>query len=178
MTLDDAKSRIGRVAAVFRGLEGGVLVAAFLISMVLALIDAVARPLGGVSVPGSASYRAPLTAWLAFLGGLLAARRRHLTLSTAERSAKQTSAMPRLFSSSVAAVCACSPIRRTASSTPIDSRDDARDRAPDLGDECIMPVALALISVRLAWGASRAGGAPSIRRRGGGVRVWACGGGR
>src|SRR6266850_2447663 len=86
-------------------IEGGVLVAAFLISMILPLIDALGRPLGGFSVPGAATYRAQLTLWLAFVGGLLATReRRHLTLSTAEAigHAKVRDAA-RLFSSSVAA---------------------------------------------------------------------------
>src|SRR5437773_6931539 len=98
-----------RVVTALHRIEGGVLVAAFLVSMLLPLIDAVGRPLGGFSVPGSASYRAQLTLWLAFLGGLLATRDgRHLTLSTAEAiGAAKVRDAARLFSSSVAAaVCA------------------------------------------------------------------------
>src|SRR5262245_13141053 len=92
-----------------RGLEGGVLVAMFLVSMSRPLIDAIGRPLGGFAVPGSASYRAQLTLWLAFLGGLLAAReRRHLTLSTVEAIGRaHVRNLARVFSSAVAAaVCA------------------------------------------------------------------------
>ena len=86
-------------------IEGGVLVAAFLVSMSLPLVDALGRWFGGFSVPGSASYRAQLTLWLAFLGGLLATREnRHLTLSTAEAiGAAKVRDAARLFSSSVAA---------------------------------------------------------------------------
>jgi len=59
--------------------EGGFLVVAFLLSMFIPLIDALGRPFGGFTVPGSAELRAQLTLWLAFVGGLIAAReRQHL----------------------------------------------------------------------------------------------------
>src|SRR5260370_31528789 len=74
-----------RPASFLHRLEGGVLVVAFLLSMLIPLIDALGRPFGGFTVPGSSEYRAQLTLWLALLGGLLAApERQHLTLSTAE----------------------------------------------------------------------------------------------
>src|SRR4051812_16288780 len=91
------------------GLEEGALVVAFLVSMVVPLVDAIGRPFGHFSIPGSEGYRAQLTLWLAFIGGLLAAReRRHLTLSTAEAMGKAAVRnVARLFSSSIAAaVCA------------------------------------------------------------------------
>src|SRR5258707_477093 len=89
-------------------IEGGLLVAAFLLSMVLPLVAAIGRRSGGFSIPGSDAFRPQLTLALAMLGGLLATRARgHLTLSTAEALGKahiQNAA--RLFSSSVAAaVC-------------------------------------------------------------------------
>src|SRR5512142_1506764 len=85
MSADAAPRRPNALVRALHGVEGTVLVVAFLVSMVLPLIDALGRPFGGFAVPGSASYRAQLTLWLAFLGGLLASReRRHLTLSTAE----------------------------------------------------------------------------------------------
>src|SRR5262245_38252263 len=103
------RTATSRVVVALHGIEGGLLVAAFLVSMILPLVDAIGRPLGGVGVPGSAGYRAQLTLWLAFLGGLLATReRRHLTLSTAEAigHAKVRNGA-RLFSSAIAAaVCA------------------------------------------------------------------------
>src|SRR5262249_13643642 len=102
------RTATSRPVVAFHRIEGGLLVAAFLVSMILPLVDALGRPLGGIGVPGSAGYRAQLTLWLAFLGGLLATREhRHLTLSTAEAigHAKARNAA-RLFSSAVAAAVA------------------------------------------------------------------------
>jgi tripartite ATP-independent transporter DctM subunit len=135
-----------------------VLVAAFLVSMVLPLVDALGRPFGGFSIPGSATYRAQLTLWLAFLGGLLATReRRHLTLSTAEAigHAKARDAA-RLFASSVAAAV-CAVLSYSAVGVVLADRAQGDRLAigiPAWTSECVMPVALALISVRLAWGAA------------------------
>jgi C4-dicarboxylate transporter, DctM subunit len=148
----------GPVMNVLRGVEGGVLVLAFLLSMILPLIDAVGRPLGGFAVPGSETYRAQLTLWLAFLGGLLAARERgHLTLSTAEAIGKaKLRDAARLFSSSVAAaVCAVLAFAAYG----VVSADRQQGEVLSIGvplwvSECVMPLALALIAVRLAWGAS------------------------
>jgi len=92
-----------------RSIENGALIVAFLLSMLLPLIDAIGRPLGNFSIPGAASYRAQLTLWLAFVGGLLATReRKHLTLSSAEAIGRaKVRDIARLFSSAVAAgICA------------------------------------------------------------------------
>ena len=146
------------LAASLRSLEGVAVTAAFLLSMLLPLIDAVGRPLGNFSVPGSASYRAQLTLWLAFLGGLLATReRRHLTLSSAEAIGRvRLRDVARLFSSSVsAAICAV----LAYSAWGVVAADRMQGERLTIGlptwvSECIMPLALALIAVRLAWGAS------------------------
>src|SRR5260370_30034189 len=77
--------------------------------MILPIVAAVGRRLGGFGVPGSDPYRSQLTLWLAFLGALLAARERgHLTLSTAEAIGKvRLRKAAGLFASAVAAaVCA------------------------------------------------------------------------
>lgn len=143
---------------VLRNLEGGVLVFAFLVSMALPLIDAVGRPFGGIAVPGSGTYRAQLTLWLAFLGGLLATReRRHLTLSTAEAfgHAKARN-VARLFSSAVAAAV-CSVLAYSAWGVVLADREQGGVLAIGLPiwiSECVMPVALALIAIQLAWGAA------------------------
>ncbi|MFI5371267.1 MAG: TRAP transporter large permease subunit [Candidatus Eisenbacteria bacterium] len=134
------------------------LVAAFLLSMVLPLIDAFGRPLGGFFIPGASSYRAQLTLWLAFIGGLLATREgKHLTLSTAEAfAAPHVRRAARLFSSSVAAaVCAV----LTWSAIGVVGADRGSGQVLVIGipnwiPETIMPIALGLIAVRLAWGAS------------------------
>ena len=134
------------------------LVAAFLLSMVLPLIDAVGRPFGGFAVPGSASYRAQLTLWLALLGGLLAAREgKHLTLSTAEAVGKaKVRSAARLFSSSVAAAV-CAVLAYSAYGVVVADRQQGGVLTiglPAWVSECIMPAALALMAVRLAWRAA------------------------
>ncbi len=148
----------GRIVTALHSVEGTVLVVAFLLSMALPLIDVVGRPLGGFFVPGSATYRAQLTLWLAFLGGLLAAREgRHLTLSTAEAigHAKVRGAA-RLFASSVAAAV-CAVLAFSAWGVVAADRVQGETLAiglPAWVSECVMPIALALIALRLAWGAS------------------------
>ena len=51
----------GKPKSFLHSFEGGVLVVAFLLSMLIPLIDALGRPFGGFSVPGSSEYRAHLT---------------------------------------------------------------------------------------------------------------------
>ena len=158
MTADRSPARRGPLLTAFRGIEAGVLVAAFLVSMILPLIDAIGRPLGGFSVPGSASYRAQLTLWLAMVGGLLAAREGgHLTLSTAEAIGKvRLRDAARLFSSSVAAAV-CAVLAFSAYGVVVADREQGHVLTiglPTWVSECVMPVALSLIAIRLAWGAS------------------------
>ncbi|TMQ73799.1 MAG: TRAP transporter large permease subunit [Candidatus Eisenbacteria bacterium] len=158
MTLDEPQAPPSRVVAVLHRIEGAVLVLAFLLSMVLPLIDALGRPIGGLYLPGSSTYRSQLTLWLAFLGGLLATREgRHLTLSTAEviGHAKVRNAA-RLFSSSVAAAV-CAVLAYSAGGVVIADRQQGTLLAigiPVWVSECIMPISLALIALRLAWGAA------------------------
>ena len=139
-------------------LEGGVLVVALLLSMLIPLIDALGRPFGGFGVPGSTEYRAQLTLWLALLGGLLDAReRQHLTLSTAEAIGKaKVRDAARVFSSSVAAAV-CAALSYSAYGVVAADRQQGKLLAigvPVWVSECIMPIALALLAMRLAWGAS------------------------
>jgi len=147
-----------RVVTTLRRLEGGVLVAAFVLSMILPLIDTIGRPFGGLFLPGSATYRAQLTLWLAFLGGLLATREhRHLTLSTAEAigHAKIRDAA-RQFSSSIAAAV-CAVLAYSAAGVVAADREQGLRLAigiPAWWTECIMPAALGLIALRLALGAA------------------------
>src|SRR5262245_17552480 len=147
-----------RLVAMLHRVEGAVLVLAFLVSMILPLIDAIARPPRGLSVPGAASYRAQLTLWLAFIGGLLATREgRHLTLSTAEAIGHaRVRDAARLFSSAVAAAV-CAVLAFSAYGVVMADRQQG-DRLtiglPLWISECVMPLALALIALRLAWGAS------------------------
>ncbi len=139
-------------------LEGGVLVAAMLLSMFVPLVDALGRPFDGFTLRGSSEYRAQLTLWLALLGGLLAARERaHLTLSTAEAIGKvRVRDAARVFSSAVAAAV-CAVLAYSAYGVVMADREAGKMLAigvPVWVSECVMPVSLALLSFRLAWGAS------------------------
>jgi tripartite ATP-independent transporter DctM subunit len=141
-----------------RTIENGTLIVAFLLSMLLPIIDALGRPLGNFSVPGAASYRAQLTLWLAFVGGLLATReRKHLTLSSAEAIGRAgVRDIARLFSSSVAAAI-CAVLAYSAWVVVTADRQEGQMLTigiPAWISECIMPVGLALIALRMAWGAA------------------------
>ena len=158
MSHDAPRTRPHPVVSTLRRIEEIALVAAFLFSMVLPLVDAVGRLLGGFVLPGAGTTRAQLTLWLAFLGGLVATREdRHLTLSTAEAiSAAHVRDAVRLFSSSVAAAV-CAVLAFSAAGVVAADRIQGATLAiglPAWWSECIMPVALGLISLRLALGAS------------------------
>jgi C4-dicarboxylate transporter DctM subunit len=127
--------------------------------MLLPLVDAIGRPFGGFSIPGSSTYRSQLTLWLAFVGGLLATREgRHLTLSTAEAIGHaKIRNWATLFAMSVAAA-ACAVLAFSGVGVVMADRlqgDKLANGVPVWVSELVMPVALALIAVRLAW---RAGG--------------------
>src|SRR5438552_4411658 len=152
------RTATSRVVIAFHWIEGALLVAAFFVSMILPLVDAIGRPFGGAGVPGSASYRAQLTLWLAFLGGLLATReRRHLTLSTSEAIGHaKVRDVARLFSSAIAAAV-CAVLAFSAFGVVVADRqqgDVLTIGLPVWMSECVMPLTLALIAIRLAWGAS------------------------
>ncbi len=147
-----------RFIALLHRVEDGALVAAFLLSMALPLIEAIGRPFNGFFLPGGEAYRAQLTLWLAFLGGLLATREgKHLTLSTAEAlgHARMREAA-RLFSSTIAAAICAVLAYSAAGVTAVDRETGAKLAIglPVWVSECIMPVGLGLISLRLALGAS------------------------
>ncbi len=143
---------------VLRRAEESVLVAALLAAMLLPLVDAVGRPLGGFHVPGGAPYLQQLTLWLAFLGGLLATSAgQHLTLSTAElfgegRWRRGAAVVAGSVAAAVAAVLAYG-----AWQVVLADREQGRvlpGGVPEWLSECVMPLALALIALRLAWRAA------------------------
>ena len=141
-------------------LENGVLVAAILVAVFLPLVDAVGRPLGGFHIPGSATYMQQLTLWLAFLGGLIAVREsKHLTLSTAEvfSEGSRGRKVVRVVAHAVAAgVCAV----LTYGSFQVVMADRQQGSVLPIGlpvwvSELVMPLALALATLRFVWLASR-----------------------
>lgn len=141
-------------------IEKALLVAAFALATLLPLIDIAGRPLGGFHVPGSASYLQQLTLWLAFLGGLLAAReRKHLTLSTSSAAVLGEGALRRgtqIFAYATAAAVAAV---LSYASYQLVLADRQLGRVLPIGlpewvSECVMPVALALIAYRFGLQAS------------------------
>lgn len=138
--------------------EESLLVAALLAAMLLPLIDVIGRPLGGFHVPGGAPYLQQITLWLAFLGGLLATREgQHLTLSTAELFEEgRWRRAAALFAGSVAAAVAA-VLAYGAWQVVLADREQGKvlpGGIPEWVSECVMPVALALIALRLAWRAA------------------------
>jgi C4-dicarboxylate transporter, DctM subunit len=138
--------------------EEAALAAALLAAMALPLIDAVGRPLGGFHVPGGAPYLQQLTLWLAFLGGLLATREgAHLTLSTSELLGEgRWRRAAALVGGSVAAAVAA-VLAYGAWQVVLADREQGKvlpGGLPEWVSECVMPLALALIALRLAWRAA------------------------
>jgi C4-dicarboxylate transporter, DctM subunit len=140
-------------------LEKGVLVGAFLMAILLPLVDTVGRPLGGLHIKGSASYMQQLTLWLAFLGGLLAVREgKHLTLSTVElfpEGSRRRRAV-RVFAYAVAA--AVTAVLAYGSFNVV-MADRQQGQLLPIGlpvwvSECVMPLAFALMALRFVLLAS------------------------
>ena len=144
-------------------IENGFPVAAFLLAILLPLVESIGRPFWGFHIPGSSLYVQQLTFWLAFLGGLLAAREnQHLTLSTTKllgetRTARLTRILALATAASVTAALSYGSYllvladRQLGKVLPIG--------LPEWISECVMPIALALISLRFVLRASdRMGG--------------------
>ena len=71
------------IARVFHGVENGVGIVAILAMAALPIGEIVGRQFLGQGVPGSITWVRHLTLWVAFAGGIIAARdRRHLALAT------------------------------------------------------------------------------------------------
>ena len=148
-----------RLGAAIGRLEKGALAATFLAAIALPLSDAVGRPLGGLHVPGSASIIQLLTLWLAFLGGLLAVRESgHLTLSTVELfpEGSRRRRVVRVFVYAVAAAVTAVLAYGAFGVVMADRQQGQMLPAgvPVWVGECIMPLALALMSLRFVLKAS------------------------
>jgi C4-dicarboxylate transporter DctM subunit len=136
-------------------IEDALLVAALLASAALPLIDVLGRPLGGFHVPGGAAYLQLLTLWLAFLGGLVATREReHLTLSTAELIGSSRLREGALFLSTAVAAAVAAVLAYGAALVVRANRVEAKilpGGIPEWVGDLVMPIALGLIALRLAW---------------------------
>jgi tripartite ATP-independent transporter DctM subunit len=146
------------LAPAARRLEQGLLVGALLAAAVLPLSDTLGRALGGYYLPGGADWLQQIVLWLAFLGGLLATREaKHLTLSTAElfgegRVRRFGRVLAAGMSAATAAVLAYAAVGLVEA-----NRQEAKVLSggiPVWVSECVMPLALGLMALRFAWGAS------------------------
>jgi tripartite ATP-independent transporter DctM subunit len=148
-------SRAGRAV---RHLEHGFLIAALLAAALLPLVDTLGRPFG-VFVPAGAEYLQQLVLWLAFLGGLVATReRRHLSLSTAELFGHgRLRRFGRVLAAAVSAATV-GILTYAAVGLVLAIREEGKalmGGVPVWALELVMPAALALMTLRFAWGASK-----------------------
>ena len=148
-----------RLVGASQRVEEAALVAAFGLAVLLPLIEALGRPLGGLHIPGTAAYMQQLTIWLTFLGGLYAVREgKHLTLSTVELlgGAPRVKRVATVLACAVAAMVAA-VLAYGAWQVVMAGRAQGDLLAvglPRWVSELVMPVALALIALRFAWRAS------------------------
>jgi len=141
-----------------RHLEEGALVTALALATLFPLVDALGRPLGRFHIPGGADYLQQCTLWLAFVGGLAAARaNKHLTLSTAELFGEGlVRRLARIAANSVAAA-AVAVLAYGSAQLVAANRQQGKILSggiPQWVSECIMPLCLGLMALRFAWGAS------------------------
>jgi tripartite ATP-independent transporter DctM subunit len=130
-----------------------------LLSMaILPTLEVLSRNLRGSGIPNSATVVSHLTLWVGFLGALLCTREhKHLSLSTSELLPDgRAREGARLFSSLVAA--GVTALLAYASYELVTAESHGGNvvfgKVPDWVSETVMPVALSLMSVRLALGAS------------------------
>lgn len=137
-------------------LENALLIVALLGAALLPLADTLGRPFG-FAVPAGADYLQQLVLWLAFLGGLVATRqRRHLSLSTVELFGGRVQRFGRLLAAVVSAATV-GILTYASVDLVLANREEGRTLmggAPVWVLELVMPVALGLMALRFAWGAS------------------------
>ncbi len=136
-----------------RRVEHAILIAALVAAMALPLADTLGRPFG-FAVPAGADVLQQLVLWLAFLGGLLAAReRRHLTLSTAELLPERLQKTGRVVAAAVS-TGTVAILTYAAVGLVLANRQEDKllpGGIPVWLVECVMPLALGLMALRFAW---------------------------
>lgn len=142
------------VPRVFRGFENSVGILAILAMAVLPIAEIVGRHFLGQGVPGSITWVQNLTLWVAFAGGIIAARdRRHLSLAT-------TTFLPpsvRKYADLVASAVGCS-VAAVLAWAAYHTVDLERQSIVALSGGVaiwmaytIMPIGFALIAIRMWW---------------------------
>jgi len=146
--------RPASIARVFHGVENGIAIAAVLAMAVLPIAEIAGRRLLGQGVPGSITWVQHLTLWVAFAGGVIAARdRRHLALATTTFLPSSFRTYADLIASAVG--CAVAVILAWAAYHAVDadrqSLTTLSGGIPIWVVEAIMPIGFALIAIRMWW---------------------------
>jgi len=142
------------VSRVFHGFENGVGILAILAMAVLPIAEILGRHLLGQGVPGSITWVQNLTLWVAFAGGIIAARdRRHLSLATTTFLSPSVRTYADLVASAVG--CSVAAVLAWAAYHTVDLE---RQSIVALSGGVaiwmvytIMPIGFALIAIRMWW---------------------------
>jgi C4-dicarboxylate transporter DctM subunit len=142
------------VSRVFHGFENGVGTVAILAMAVLPIAEIVGRHYLGQGVPGSITWVQNLTLWVAFAGGIIAARdRRHLALATTTFLSPAVRPYADLIASAVG--CSVAAVLAWAAFHTVDAqRPDTTmlsGGVPIWVIYTIMPIGFALIAIRTWW---------------------------
>lgn len=143
-----------RLSRVFNGFENGVGILAILAMAVLPIGEIVGRHALGQGIPGSITWVQHLTLWVAFAGGIIAARdRRHLALATTTFLPPSIRPYADLVASAVG--CAVAAVLAWAAWHIVDGE---RASVVVLSGGvaqwmlyAIMPIGFGLIAIRLWW---------------------------
>ncbi len=145
-------------APLIRRLEQGLLVVALCAAAALPLTDTLGRAIAGLHVPGGAEWLQQVTLWLAFLGGLVATREgKHLTLATAElfgegRVRRFGHVLAAAMSAATVAILTYAAVGVVGA-----NREEGKvltGGIPVWVSESLMPLALGVMALRFAIGAS------------------------
>jgi len=141
-------------ARLFHGFENSIAIVVFLAMAVLPIAEIVGRRLFDQGVPGSITWVQHLTLWVAFAGGVIAARdRRHLALATTSFMSPTVRSYADLVASAVG--CTVAAVLAWAAYYAVDadrqSMTELSGGVPLWVVETIMPIGFALIATRMWW---------------------------
>lgn len=139
---------------------------AFLLALVvMPLAEMLVRPLG-IALPGTAQYVSLVTMWVGFFGAMLAARRnQHLSLSTAKKPPTQLLGRAMLVFSVVVSAAVSAGLAIGAYQVVMASRFETTIIPPGIPawmSQLVMPLAYAVIAIRLIWAKLPGWGARAI----------------
>jgi tripartite ATP-independent transporter DctM subunit len=149
-----AERRPALAGRLFHGFENGVAITAVLTMAVLPIAEILGRRFLGQGVPGSITWVQHLTLWVAFAGGVIAARdRRHLALATTTFMPPSVRTWADLVASAVGSTVAA--VLAWAAYHAVDAdRQSMTELSGGVAlwvAESIMPIGFAVIALRMWW---------------------------